>query len=772
MSNITRPMYEVKTVRMDSSECYRLTLSQNSLTTEKDRYEIDLNKRIGMGGESQIYKAKRVSDGLTVAIKIHDTFNDDPLSRKNRSIILDFLYKHADYKNTHIMPLLDDGFIELKDIESGDSYSRPLDIIPFCEFGHIEGCDYQKLKNKIIPEVLHAINLLHSNSLVHRDIKPCNIYLFDDCVLLADFGTTSKVINVDSHGKTITRKGTPGYTAPEISDSYYVIASDYYSLGCTIATLYNGGSHVYQKLLDVNDISTINFSLRQGGLPLDCPENENDIQILVNSLIIREEKKRANYHDVLQWINNAANFVATWHGSVINTQKEQSSLIFKFEGIECKSRVELTEAILKNWEKGKQYLYRDIFRGFFNTEDPALANNIYEVVEEVANHDLGLAMFLHYLNYNENKMCPIYWCGECYEKLSDISTAIFNNIANQRNIEEMLKSGFLSWKYKQVNFSNLQSIESLESIEEITRHYQNIGYYLLMYCSLAGENLQNNTPDDIFIEITSKQENMIKKISNFNNDDKLIAYLIFIGHQEPILNFKRNISSNESNNELLFYTLFENICKTKGIVKEHYLKFGTLAYTYWIQQNIHLYKFNGSASKKIENDYVNIFVDKKSDINEIHNNLQKLKVILNEFYKKLQNNYILTHLGINCSLDINGITTNYSFAFFISKLSNNPVPIGFFKSDKNIIITNRIINQAQTELTKKIEVVDNIYKSIKNKNGDASFNLKKIKSFLIYNLNNINELAPIIEKKVYGDNNVEIIPPFNVDEEIKKLLQN
>jgi len=202
------------------------------------------------------------------------------------------------------MPLLDYGHIDL-DFSGNEPYIKPFDIIPFCKNGAITNsikCNYKLLKNKIIPEILTAINILHSNKLVHRDIKPGNIYMYDDVILLADFGTTSDIINKTACGYTLTRRQTPGYSAPEISENYYVVASDYYSFGCTIAALYNKEEHVYQELLNKRKEFDVRIEIKRIGLPLKCPTHESDLQLLVDSLTIGDEKTRAGYDDVKIWL--------------------------------------------------------------------------------------------------------------------------------------------------------------------------------------------------------------------------------------------------------------------------------------------------------------------------------------------------------------------------------------------------------------------------------------------------------------------------------------
>ena len=187
-NNSTRAMGE-----QDSS---RLFLPENLVFEgENDRYEIIANQLIDKGGESLVYKAKRISNGETVVAKIYDKYNpNDRIKNRNRKLVIDFLKKNSNYTETHIMPLFDHGFVEIK-IDEHNS-RLPVDILPFCENGTLNNTkiEYSKLKSNIIPGVFSAINQLHTSSLVHRDLKPNNLYMLNDVVVLADFGTTSEII--------------------------------------------------------------------------------------------------------------------------------------------------------------------------------------------------------------------------------------------------------------------------------------------------------------------------------------------------------------------------------------------------------------------------------------------------------------------------------------------------------------------------------------------------------------------------------------------------
>ncbi len=691
MSNETIPMRNNQTQAMiGNNDSGRLILTKDVFKTNKETYNIDLKQRIGIGGESQVYLGKRISDDEQVVIKIYDTYpTDDQFHRKNRKAILDLLYQNSqDFKKTHIMPLWDDGQIEMQD-EDGEIYTRTVDVLPYCKDSSLQEYGYDTIKNKVIPSVLEALNLLHANNLVHRDIKPSNIFVYDDVVLLADFGTTSQILNISSHNKTLARKGTPGYTAPEISDNYYVKESDYYSLGCTIATLYNKGRHIYQNLLDANDFESVNISMRRDGLPLDCPVNESELQLLVNALIMRDEKMRAGYEAVKLWLTDEKSFVSHWENT-IQRGYEKQLLNFNFDGTVCNTYSELTDAILKKWETGKKYLYNGTMKGAFDRYDQTLANKAYDITESqetASNHDLGLAMFLHYLNTTDDSPCPIYWCGETYNQVSGISTVISTETVEKENIISLLTSNFLSWKYTNTKSTNQETIIVLSNIEKVTKEYPSLGYMYLMYSFSPDKNIYKKASDDIFKTLTKDNGKWYSQAEKMLKDDTILASIVHVKDIDAILSLKKSLTGNFISDKgtsdlFLLYKLFEAICKDKQSVRKHYLKYGPHAYLYWLYQNLNLYTFNSEKAKAIRKKIEEVSINENMSIDELNHQLQDnlYRCIEKEFLPSFQNNYLLTVMGLQTDKDTAGISTKNTHAFFAEKLYGITVPVGYLKS--------------------------------------------------------------------------------------------
>lgn len=181
-----------------------------------------------------------VSDILKteVAIKVYFWGNDKRHHTEPRIL--------AEIESPNIIPIYYAGYLN-------DDYA--FFVTPFCKKGDIDDIitnshlgitEALNLTNKI----LKGLCELHSRRLIHRDLKPGNIYIHDSGELfIGDFGSIKKIPDdrnyIRSSGHAIL------YRPPESFDEKYGFPGDIYQVGLILYQLL-GGDLPYNEILWLN----------------------------------------------------------------------------------------------------------------------------------------------------------------------------------------------------------------------------------------------------------------------------------------------------------------------------------------------------------------------------------------------------------------------------------------------------------------------------------------------------------------------------------------
>lgn len=92
---------------------------------------------------------------------------------------------------------------------------------------------------EFLREILPLLDFIHSQGVIHRDIKPDNILRRqqDNKLVLVDFGSLKQIYlqkTLPANAVETVAIGTPGYMAIEQRQGHYYLSSDIYSLGAIV----------------------------------------------------------------------------------------------------------------------------------------------------------------------------------------------------------------------------------------------------------------------------------------------------------------------------------------------------------------------------------------------------------------------------------------------------------------------------------------------------------------------------------------------------------
>ncbi len=212
-------------------------------TILEGRYRIDTV--LGEGGVGAVYRARHLRLDTDVAVKLLHPEHLDALDIRTRfereARVL------AGLSHPHIVGLSDYGI-------SGDTPYLVMELLEgrtLREALEDDGAFPPKRAQTIIEQVLRALGYAHGRGLVHRDLKPDNLFLqalpdSPDHVRVLDFGLAKFVASdVDETGVSVTRTGqifgTPGYMAPEQASGGPMDArTDVYAVGVLLFELLAG----------------------------------------------------------------------------------------------------------------------------------------------------------------------------------------------------------------------------------------------------------------------------------------------------------------------------------------------------------------------------------------------------------------------------------------------------------------------------------------------------------------------------------------------------
>ncbi|KAH9524023.1 Myosin-IIIa [Bulinus truncatus] len=208
----------------------------------------ELEETIGEGTYGEVYLGTNKITGEHVAIKVMESVSEVIEEIEQEYRVLRDLGGHPNMPRFYGMYLK-------RRLPGTASEDQIWIVMELCKGGSVTDLARHLIRNSnpleevliahILAETLHVLVYLHSNNVIHRDVKGHNILLTSDGeIKMVDFGVSGHLESPTARKKT--HVGTPYWMAPEVIaceqqlDYTYDVRCDVWSLGITAIELADG----------------------------------------------------------------------------------------------------------------------------------------------------------------------------------------------------------------------------------------------------------------------------------------------------------------------------------------------------------------------------------------------------------------------------------------------------------------------------------------------------------------------------------------------------
>jgi hypothetical protein len=252
-----------------------------------------LFERLGEGGMGEVFRALDRLYGRYVALK--RVFpSDDGQTRRRRRLALAAEFHHlSTLRHPHVVRVFDYGF---------DENGAPFFTMELLEGsqGFLEAGRgaTEKARVELLIELLRALDYLHRQGMIHRDVKPSNL-------VVVDRGGASRGLKLVDFGIAIPRRegyrtrlsGSLPYLAPEtLAGEPPSPATDLFGVGLVGFELF-AGHHPFQG----EDLVTLFDRISRAAVDLDAMNASDGVRAVIGRLLAKDPAARhADAEDAIQ----------------------------------------------------------------------------------------------------------------------------------------------------------------------------------------------------------------------------------------------------------------------------------------------------------------------------------------------------------------------------------------------------------------------------------------------------------------------------------------
>ena len=405
---------------------------------------------------------------------------------------------------------------------------------------------------KLVLSLANALLIIHSNGIIHRDIKPNNIFLkFEDdlsIIKLGDFGCATYIKD-----NTSDPIGTIIYCAPEIINNYkYDEKCDLWSLGITLYELYFGklpyGNNVTTNII-MEAISNPEKNFKYKKTNIEC------LDYLFNRLLTIDPEKRMTYEEF---------FDVVFSGNFMNDMDSIQNIIN--EQINGEDPNEDKENESFDEDKINERVVDKVL-GF------AKGNHFPDLMNFPNGSADGELKFNNIIYYDENINFKksIYKDSDLFEMYTPGAFILCTDQDSLKMvIKEILKQ---IKKEKRMTFNLISTGSIFEKVMNLIKQYPDFENCLQNYCIYCFKldkylPLQKTYPK--LREVNNKKKEVINFINKYSSKDiKPYPLTKLITYEDYVKKYKdRHFKISQFYGDLTKETYEEYIKSMKGLIEE------------------------------------------------------------------------------------------------------------------------------------------------------------------------------------------------------------
>jgi len=283
---------------------------------------LDVVKQIGAGSTGIVFQVKKNNANYALKILRSDLAPEMHQFQRGGQFLSEAKIL-SNIKHHNIVKIYDYGF--------SDNY-MPYILMEFIKGQPLtiiikdNSLDVKK-RLHLFAQMCKAIQFIHKNKVLHRDIKPGNIMITDDLtVKLTDFGL-AHIIDTHSSSTDNLVAGSPAYMSPEAFNENATIDhhSDIFSLGVLGYELFTGGKPFFGN--NIPEIRHAICNTKPIAPSAIIPDINVEIENMLNEMLAKKPQNRLN--DLTKIINSTESLMSPLSNRKLSIKSKGLFGIFK-----------------------------------------------------------------------------------------------------------------------------------------------------------------------------------------------------------------------------------------------------------------------------------------------------------------------------------------------------------------------------------------------------------------------------------------------------------